>query len=452
MRVFLPAVLLILAVALPAAAGETASPDAIRRRIDRLEAQNRRLQSELSAIRSSLKETEALAPAGISSGETENAPRSGTAPPPSRGLLKPWTKGDYRIVPYGIGWLNMAYDTSRTATGPFVLFVESADTQGEDSFNVNARATRLGLDVTGPEIFGAESRGRVEFDFFGQAPVENRAGVLLRHAYGEFRTDQWRLLGGQTWDLISPLWPTMLNYTVGWGGGNIGLRRAQLRLERYIELPNAACLTLQGSINRTIVTDFATEPLAGGEDAGWPTIMGRAALKLDRTENPDLNPEIGLSGHIGEEAADFEAPPVEDDRRFLTWSFNLDLYAPVNETMGFQGEFFVGEVLGTFQGGIVQGIDPVRRNGIRSIGGWAEVWYYLSDRLHAHLGLGIDDPLDEDLAPRRRSQNQFYFGNLICDVTELFRVGLEVSRWETRFVDLADGEDVRIETVMQYEF
>lgn len=31
-----------------------------------------------------------------------------------------WRKGEYCIVPYGIGWLNVAFDTSRTSTSPFV--------------------------------------------------------------------------------------------------------------------------------------------------------------------------------------------------------------------------------------------------------------------------------------------------------------------------------------------
>ncbi len=38
-----------------------------------------------------------------------------------------WTKGDFRIVPYGILWFNMAYETQRTAVGDFVLYVYSRD-------------------------------------------------------------------------------------------------------------------------------------------------------------------------------------------------------------------------------------------------------------------------------------------------------------------------------------
>lgn len=383
-----------------------------------------------------------------------------------------WQKGAYRIVPYGVGWVNLAYDTSRTQSGPFTIFAQSEDVEGESGFSVNARSSRFGVRVSGPEIFGGESSGRVEFDFFGAAQTENRAGILLRHAYGEFVGENWRAVGGQTNDVISPLIPNMQNYTPGWGAGNIGYRRAQSRFEWWEDFAETGRVTLQGSINQTIVTDFATDPLTGGEDAGWPTIMGRIAFRpesgvrsattqagcrpqsgyIPPGPNSALRPEIGLSGHIGREQVDFTIAPLADDRQFTSWSFNVDVFAPVTERFGFQGEFFIGEVLGTFQGGIIQGIDPDLRRGIRSTGGWGEVWHHVTDDVHTHAGFGIDDPVNSDLSAGRRSQNHFWFANIVHDVTDLFSVGFEVSYWKTKFVGLTDGEAVRIETVMKYRF
>lgn len=363
-----------------------------------------------------------------------------------------WKKGDYRIVPYGIGWLNMSYDTSRMDSGPFALFVLSPDVGGEDSFNLNARATRFGLNFTGPVILGAASGGQIEFDFHGQASTENRTGILLRHAYGEFRTDQWRFVGGQTWDVISPLIPGMLNYTVGWAAGNLGYRRAQARVERYVAVSDSLLWTSQFSLNQTIVSDFVRDPLEGGEDAGWPTVMGRMAASLGPRGKGCDPAVIGLSGHVGEEGVDFFAPPAEDDRRFFSWSFNVDARIPLTDSVGFQGEFFTGKVLGTFQGGINQGINRVQRVGVHSIGGWAEVWVYLTPKLHTHAGYSIDDPRNEDIAPVGRALNQVLFINAVYDITPLFDVGIEVSRWKTNYIGLRDAESVRVETVMRYRF
>lgn len=363
-----------------------------------------------------------------------------------------WQKGHFRIVPYGIGWLHASYDTSRTVSGPFVLFVHSDDTQGEPSFSVSARATRLGFQIYGPEIQGGQSGGRIEFDFHGFALTANRTGVLLRHAYGEFYRDGWRILGGQTWDLISPLWPNVLNYTVAWAAGNIGYRRAQVRLERTFRAEDGSKWLAQASINQTIVSDFVGAPDIQGEDAGWPTLMGRIGYVGPDRYGTGKPAQFGVSGHIAQHGTDFRTPPAEDDRRFLSWSFNIDVRYPFSERCGFQGEFFMGQALGTFLGGINQGIDPVEREAIRAMGGWVELWLYWTSDLHTHVGFGIDDPNDDDLSPGRRTQNHFYFANLIWNVSPELEVGIELSWWETRYKGLAPGEAFRVEGTMRYHF
>ncbi len=444
---------------LPGMAEPAATPEPTT--LEKLARDNQSLRAELHALQATV---DSLA-------SQVAAQRDQSAPLPLFESETAWRKGDYQIVPYGIGWVNIAFDTARTQSGSFTIFAQSSDVEGEPAFSVNARASRFGTRVSGPEIFGGETSGRVEFDFFGTAQTENRAGILLRHAYGEFVGENWRAVGGQTNDVISPLIINMQNYTPGWGAGNIGYRRAQSRFEWWQDFPDAGRLTLQASINQTIVTDFATDPLTGGEDAGWPTIMGRIAFRPEWSAHqcrfPEdgcrpqsgylasgtgLRPEIGFSGHIGREEVDFTTPPLADDEQFTSWSFNVDLYAPLTEAFGFQGEFFWGDVLGTFQGGIIQGIDPATRRGIRSIGGWCELWYEVTDRVHTHAGFGIDDPRNANLSAGRRSQNHFWFGNVVFDVTKLFTVGLEISYWKTKFVGLSDGEAVRIETVMKYRF
>ena len=52
----------------------------------------------------------------------------------------------------------------------------------------------------------------------------------------------------------------------------------------------------------------------------------------------------------------------------------------------------------------------------------------------------------------RSSRNQFYFGNVVDNVTPLFTVGMELSWWQTKFVGLANGESFRVEAVVKYQF
>ncbi len=170
-------------------------------------------------------------------------------PLPSTVGQRAWQKGGFRIVPYGAFWADMIYATERTEPGAFTLFVLSPEQDGEDAFVIDARRTRLGADVSGPKIGAlgnAESGGRVEIDFHGNFVTENRANVLLRQAYWEVKNKRFRLLVGQTSDVISPLIPGTLNYSVGWAGGNIGFRRTQFRGERYLAASDRFLLTLQG--------------------------------------------------------------------------------------------------------------------------------------------------------------------------------------------------------------
>lgn len=383
------------------------------------------------------------------------------------------TKG-LRAVPYGTLWTNMVYATQRTDPGPNTLYVFSSDAQGESAYHLDARGSRVGVDVEGPPLpigSGVQSRARVEVDFLGEFLTENSAGVRLRHAYWEVSDDSYRLLVGQNWDVISPLNPGVLNLAVGWFGGNIGFRRAQFRAERYFHPSDSVKIALQGSLNQDIIPDFPDEPGVRRESAAWPVIEGRIGMTWRRDDCEQLNTTIGASGHIGQTGFDFLKPgppplnlPPEDDARFLTWSFNVDLRVPITERFGVQGELFTGANLSSFLGGVGQGVCPCLRVPIRSTGGWVDVWYDWTPRLHSHAGCGLDDPNNRDLL-FGRTYNQFIFANLLLDVTQNLCTGIEISYWKTLYQELrsgqipadqllpsAPGRSVTIDWIVKYDF
>jgi hypothetical protein len=360
-----------------------------------------------------------------------------------------WRIGDFKIVPTGAFWADMVYATSRTSPGAYTLFVVSEEENGEDAFTVDARRSRFGLDVTGPAALlagDALSGGKVEVDFHGNFVTENRASIQLRHAYWEEKNSDYRLLVGQTWDVISPLNPGMLDAGIGLSGGNIGYRRTQFRAERYFSYSDTLMLTLQGSLNQNIVADFPTDPGVRREPSDWPLVQGRAALTLGHREEDCQRLVIGVSGHVGEVGFDFLAPgppplnlPPLKDARFETWSFNVDLVAPLGPFWGVQGEFFTGADLSAFLGGIGQGVCPCLRVPIRSTGGWLEVWSDWPPRWHIHAGAGVDDPVDDDLL-LGRSYNQFVFTNVSYDITDRLTTGVEVAYWKTLYQEVRAGQ------------
>lgn len=385
-----------------------------------------------------------------------------------------WQKGSFQLVPYGFFAADMIYATQRTNIGAYTTYVYSRQDQDEDAFTIDARRSRLGLELTGPRIArlgDAESSGRVEIDFFGEFISENRASVLLRHVYWEVKNDEFRLLLGQTWDVISPLYPETLNYAVGLLAGNIGYRRTQFRAERYFNFSDTFQATLQGSLSQDIIADFPTDPGVRREASDWPVVQGRAALTFGPRGEDDHPVVFGCSGHIGETGFDFLTagpPPLnlppQDDARFRTWSFNADLHAPIGDRFGFQGEFFTGANLSAYLGGIGQGVCPCLRVPIRSTGGWSEIWYDWTPQLHSHAGFGLEDPNDKD-SLLGRAYNQFIFSNLVFDVSEELSTGIEVTYWRTLYHEeragqipadqlspSAPGEAVVIEWMVKYAY
>lgn len=368
-----------------------------------------------------------------------------------------WTWGDFQITPYGYVCCSTVYETQKSVTGEYTLYVVSPDTRAGDAFYVDAKSTRLGLNVAGPAVGwlgDAKIGGRLEIDFQGPYVNANLGRVLFRQAYCEVKNDEYRLMGGQAWEVLSPLYPMMLLYVPGSGGGNLGYRRAQLRAERYMALSDELLLTCQGSLNGNIITDFTGDPTVSGDHAGWPVLEGRVAMTFGQRKGPEARPiTLGFSGHIGEQEFDFLAPNLEpvDDLVCRTWSANVDFAWPITSRLAFQCEAFVGDNLGTYMGGVLQGIDRGTRRGIRSRGGWFDVGYQWTDQLHTHAGYSLDDPIDNDLTTGRK-YNHFIFGNVMYDVTKTCMLGLEVSSWKTLWVNQSPGDSVRIEFMVKYGF
>ena len=142
------------------------------------------------------------------------------------------------------------------------------------------------------------SGGLIEVDFYGGGD-ENKNLPMMRHAYMnlDWPEEQFSVLAGQTFDVISPLWMPTLNYTVGWWQGNIGYRRPQLRLTKGFELAKDVEFKLEAAATRDIgrANSFTASYSDTGQDSSIPGLQGRASLTF-----PGFNSKpttIGVSGH-----------------------------------------------------------------------------------------------------------------------------------------------------------
>ena len=347
-----------------------------------------------------------------------------------------WNKNGYRITPFGsVAGEAILTDSSTTARA-FIRYLNPNTGLDDSQSTITGQGSAFGLNIEAPKIGDFEARGLFYFKFYGGQPAANVPGLFYLLGFGELRNENWRFVFGQNLDLIGPLQPHTLNFTSGLGGGNIGLAttRGQLRAERFFHPSDNVQWTFQTALTQIFLPEYIADPEVNGTDNGWPNVEGRVALGFgEDVVHPLIGPlkpiEFGVSGLIGETRV---TKNLVGQRVSTTWAVVADAKYST-ERWGIQGEYFAGDAVGSYGGGIDQSANLANGFAIYSTGGWGEVWHKLGPCVTAHAGYGIDDPRDRDLSAGQRSRNQFYFGNLIWDVTERFQLGFEVSHWKTDY-------------------
>ncbi len=403
--------------------------DALEKRIDHLEKELKELKRLLQQQNETAQETKAR-PQKEASGSVSRR---------------------FRFKSYGYIKMDAAHDDSETNYGNFVLYIPNEGSARNDSeFHMTARETRAGLYIEAPEFDGWSTRGRLEIDFFGDGTEhENKAAPLLRHAVLEMRKGNFGVLAGQTWDIISPLNPTTLNYSVAWAAGNIAYRRPQLRATFQMPLNENNRLNYALGIFRTaglVNADLDSDDRNDGDDAGSPTVQARIVYATkDLTSGESI---FGLSGHYGEEDIDFAA----HSKKIESWSVNGDFKIPFFDQWCLSGEIFLGSNLDDYFGGILQGVNMVARDGIQSVGGWAQLKYRCNEQWQSNAGFGIDDPNNSDLNDEMRSRNMVFYVNGLYNILPPVTIGVEYSHWQTQYKAMGAGIDNRIQTSFIYNW
>lgn len=396
-----------------------------------------------------------------------------------------WKKGNFKITPYGFLNAALSYDNARTIPGEFTLYAQSSDIDDSPDFAIDARTSRIGLMVDAPGLEclpGSSLRGVVEFDFQGVCNgTRNRGGLLLRKAFAELahKDQDWKLAFGQDWEIISPLYPQMLVYLPAGFAGNIGYRRCQFRAEKGLTFSPNFKTILQASINDDFLTDYASTGGVTLGTTGIPVFEGRVAFKMLESARCGLPITIGLSGHTGKQSYSFSkidpAPFAKEikGKKIPTWSGNVDFDLPLTRKFRIQGEYYYGENLNGFCGGIAQGVDLFRRDGIRDQGCWINGHYDWTSKFSTNTGYSIDLPEKDDLigvvpptngVTYARTKNSVVFTNFLYNWSPALMTGLELSYWKTDyrkaditgekplFLPMKSGNAFRTECVVRFTF
>lgn len=360
---------------------------------------------------------------------------------------------------YGHFKLDGSFDQNLTSHGNFVMWVQPRMYNKDDEqFNMTANATRFGFEATGKGYNNLEVGGKLEFDLYAGVSAssidQNAATLQLRHAYLTIQSGSTKLLAGQSFDLVSPLNPSTLNYSALWGCGNIGYRRPQVSLWHSLRSnDDQTHATLAGGFFRTIGSDLTpTFSLAAGElsegeddgtDAGIPSFQGLFDVWHNLPSGGYLR--VGVSGMWGKLKAETN---LGNSQKYESWAAVGHLMVSFPNDFGFAGEAFTGSNLGTYFGGILRNSSI---EGVRAIGGWASAWVKPSPKVKFAAGFGMDDPDDNDFTTGR-SQNVSYFGNVRYNIVPQAEIGLEVSHWETKYKNAGTAKNLRAQTAFILNF
>ncbi len=362
---------------------------------------------------------------------------------------------------YGRLKADAAIGTSRADTGNFVKWIRPDRGRNDHSqFDMTANESRLGMWVFGPKDKQLQTSGRVEIDFYGGG-AENKSNPMLRHAYLnlDWPDEKFSILAGQTSDVISPLFPYTLNYSVAWWAGNIGYRRPQIRLTKIYSLDDKTELKLEGALARTIGRTnskiMTADQTDSGENSGMPTFQGRVALTFPWLDYKPTT--IGFSGHYGKEKYDTNSvsSTADGSKTFDSWSLNVDVTQPINQWLTFKGEIYWGQDLDAYLGGIGQGVNTVRSKEIGDRGGWVAASITPDPKWNFNVGITMDDVDKSDLegmSGDKRTFNRSIFGNVIYSLDENAQIGFELSHWRTDYLGEDDAESLRAQTSFIYNF
>lgn len=369
---------------------------------------------------------------------------------------------DYKLILGGAVTADFLWNKPRPVGPgtPFFLTPGSPFGLSQDTFDAHARQTSLYALFSGPKVCcDWETGGFVLVNLYDNSVIGDVYGLLPILAYGQLKNDDWRFAAGLQFDVFNPINPTVLPFSLLLASGNTGAFRGQARIERFIKPSDLSQITLTAGVSDPLPTTISGNFAQISEDNGKPNLESRVALALGQLQGVGLEAarpfEVGVSGVLGEiRTTSLAGRRVVSDVR----GWGIDGRYEVAQRLGVKGELFVGRTLGTYGASVLQTINTTTLQGISSRGAWGEVYYYWCRQpacgraLHTHVGYGIDDPVDSDLANGQILRNQTYWATTLWDVTKAFRVGFEVAYRDTAYKLLRDNSGIGFQTQVQWKF
>lgn len=308
----------------------------------------------------------------------------------------------YRVRLSGMALLNLFSNRGAVDNADVPGLGDAPDAIGRsNSTGLTLRQSIFGLEVFGPQLGGARTRGDVQFDFAGgfQATPNGVTFGLMRLRTGTLHLD-WAhtsIVAGQDAPFFSALSPTSFATVAEPAfayAGNLWTWIPQIRVEHRFAVSENSTITLQGGI----LDGLTGEPAAStyrrtaqaGEFSRQPGYAARAAVSHTLFGQPL---SFGVGGYYSRQNWGF-------GRNVDGWAGTLDWVAPLGSRFSFTGEFYRGRALGGLGGGLYHSavfsgylVNPATQvRGLDSIGGWGQLKFRASSKLEFNAAAGQDNP------------------------------------------------------------
>lgn len=394
----------------------------VKSEADEYRAENRQLRQELESFRNN--SNQAQNPPGQNSSAASQASTSNASTEQRVSALeetnqltqselrtlyqtKVESASKYRVRLSGMVLLNLFHDRGAIDNLDVPTYASSSGPYGlTPTFGATVRQSELGLEVFGPDLAGAKTRGQVELDFGGGFPAGaldgvNTGIVRLRTANMRMDWDNTSLIVGQDSLFISPNSPTsfasLLVPSFGYSG-NLWSWTPQVRLEHKFNFADDQNVLVQAAVmdNVTGEASYGSNRLPqAGEASGLPAYAARTAWTKTINGKPLT---LGGSGYYSRQ--NWGQGWIVNG-----WAAVGDWSVPLSSRFQFSGEAYRGRAVGGLGGGIGQSvlISAAPNNfapdflPLNSVGGWSQLKFVATSRLEFNGAFGIDNPFARDL-------------------------------------------------------
>jgi hypothetical protein len=333
---------------------------------------------------------------------------------------------------YGFARLDVLADDSRMSDihQPLYVMPEPPNGAFDGELTMTPRMSRFGLSIDEWDLDDdgdVKGEGKLEIDFGGGDGIST---LRLRHAYAQLSFEKKiELLAGQTWDLVSPLFPSAQNDTQLLFAGNTGDRRPQLRLSVLpsdkVRIAVAAAAT--GTLDQR---DMDNDGQLDGIGAATPSLQG--LIEFRKRMRGDAALRVGVWGHIAKDE-------LANGTRYPARSVGGHVFLPAAPMMVLIAEIYGGSNTSDIGGGIGQGVNPVTGRTIRSVGGWLEAAMVPTKKHMIAVGGSGDFARQTDLEMGDRRSNGTVYGVIRYKPKQSLQLALEYLYWKTTYVGMSPG-------------